>query len=90
LTAQTKGDRVKSIDYDKTDQVTGVAGSNSEGYTYDKNGNRTNTGYVTGVDNRLLSDGVYNYQYDDEGNRKQRMKISDGTVDNYTWDDRNW
>jgi len=30
-------------------------------YGYDANGNRTNAEYVTGADNRLLSDGTYWY-----------------------------
>jgi hypothetical protein len=51
----------RSIAYDKIDQVKTVRGSNSETYSYDANGNRTNTGYGTGVDNQLLTDGVYNY-----------------------------
>jgi RHS repeat-associated protein len=66
-----------------------VTGSNSEGYTYDKNGNRTNGGYVTGSGNRLMSDGTYSYEYDPEGNRTKRTKIADNTVDDYTWDYRN-
>jgi RHS repeat-associated protein len=66
-----------------------VTGSNNEAYTYDLNGNRINPGYVTGADNRLLSDGVYNYQYDPEGNRTKRTRLADNTVDDYTWDYRN-
>ena len=45
----------------------------SENYTYDQNGNRTNGGYATGADNRLLSDGTYDYQYDADGNRTARL-----------------
>jgi hypothetical protein len=66
-----------------------MTGSNSEAYTYDQNGNRTNSGYVTAAGNRLMSDGTYNYDYDSEGNRTIRTKIADGTVDEYTWDYRN-
>ena len=66
-----------------------VTGSNSEAYTYDLNGNRINAGYTTGADNRLRSDGTYNYQYDPEGNRTKRTEMATGIVDNYTWDDRN-
>jgi RHS repeat-associated protein len=61
----------------------------NEAYTYDQNGNRTNSGYVTDAGNRLRSDGTYNYEYDFEGNRTTRTKIADGTVDTYSWDDRN-
>ncbi|MGB3205943.1 MAG: RHS repeat-associated core domain-containing protein [Crinalium sp.] len=37
----------------------------------------------------MLSDGVYNYEYDAEGNRTKRTKIADNTVDEYGWDYRN-
>jgi YD repeat-containing protein len=49
-----------------------------ENYTYDANGNRTNTGYQTGGNNQLASDGTYNYTYDDEGNLTQRSEIATG------------
>ena len=86
---ETVDGQSRSISYDNTDQVKTVTGSNSEAYTYDKNGNRLNAGYMTGSGNRLMSDGVYSYDYDAEGNRTQRTKIADNTVDNYTWDYRN-
>ncbi len=89
LEAQTKDGQARSIVYDNTDQVQTVTGSNSEGYTYDLNGNRTGGGYVTDTGNRLMSDGVYNYEYDPEGNRTKRTKISDGSFDEYVWDYRN-
>jgi RHS repeat-associated protein len=89
LTTENSNGTNRNFEYDKTDQVKSVTGSSSEGYTYDKNGNRTNAGYVTGVGNRLLSDGVYNYQYDDEGNRTKQTNILTQVVDDYTWDYRN-
>ena len=89
LQAQTKDGNARSIVYDNTDQVKTVTGSNSEGYTYDLNGNRTGGGYVTGSGNRLMSDGTYSYEYDPEGNRTKRTKIAGNTVELYTWDYRN-
>jgi RHS repeat-associated protein len=89
LKTETVDGQSRSISYDNTDQVKTVTGSNSEGYTYDQNGNRTGGGYVTDTGNRLMSDGVYNYEYDPEGNRTKRTKISDNTVDEYGWDYRN-
>jgi RHS repeat-associated protein len=89
LTATTKNGQTQTYDYDSTDQVQTVTGSNSEAYTYDRNGNRTNSGYITDAGNRLRSDGTYNYEYDSEGNRAMRTKIADGTVDTYRWDYRN-
>jgi RHS repeat-associated protein len=41
------------------------------------------------VNNQLLSDGVYNYTYDGEGNRTRRVEISTGKVTEYVWDYRN-
>ncbi|MFG6095937.1 hypothetical protein SPB21_11825 [Leptothoe sp. ISB3NOV94-8A] len=41
----------------------------NEAYTYDANGNRTNAGYQTGTNNQLTTDGVFNYEYDNEGDR---------------------
>ena len=89
LQAQTRDGVGRAIGYDDTDQVVGVSGGSNEAYAYDKNGNRTNAGYVTDPDNQLRSDGTYNYEYDPEGNRTRRTKISDNTVDEYRWDYRN-
>ncbi|TVS15330.1 MAG: hypothetical protein EA424_16400, partial [Planctomycetaceae bacterium] len=61
-----------------------------EAFAYDANGNRTMTGFVTGDNNLVLSDGVYDYQYDAEGNRTRRTHISSGEVTEYDWDNRSW
>jgi hypothetical protein len=56
------------------------------------------TGYSTGSDNRLLSDGTYTYTYDAEGNRTARfidedesgtLNSGDTDITEYTWDYRN-
>lgn len=47
------------------------------------------SGYDTGDDNRLLSNGTYDYTYDDEGNLLTKTRISDGQVTTNTWDYRN-
>ncbi len=77
--------------YDDTDQLTGADYDyqTDELYAYDKTGNRTNTGYSTGSNNQLLSDGTFNFTYDDEGNRTSRTKIATGEVTEYSWDHRN-
>ena len=59
------------------------------GTTYDANGNRTGSGYTVGSGNRMLSDGTYDYTYDNEGNTTRRTCIADGSVTDYTWDYRN-
>jgi RHS repeat-associated protein len=87
LIQEVKDGQAKDIKYDVTNQVTGVEGAKKESYSYDQNGNRlTNT---TDTGNRLVSDGVYNYVYDAEGNRIQRTLISSGEVTTYQWDYRN-
>jgi RHS repeat-associated protein len=85
--------------YDGTNQLTQVKdGSNNveEGYVYDQNGNRTSatlattTTWVTGADNRLLSDGIFNYAYDNNGNLLAQTRISNAPANDwetdYSWD----
>jgi RHS repeat-associated protein len=82
---------VSNFTYDDTDQLVDAEHSyqDQESFTYDDNGNRINTGYVTGENNQLLSDGKFNYQYDKEGNRVKRTEIATGEVTEYQWDHRN-
>jgi RHS repeat-associated protein len=88
---------VSSIDgtvdyaYDATNQLTGANHTNQtdEAYQYDANGNRTNSGYQTGTNNQLLSDGQFTYEYDNEGNRTKRTETATGRVTEYVWDYRN-
>jgi YD repeat-containing protein len=91
LTQFNRGTNSSTYCYDSRGQP--VSNDNStqpdEAYSYDANGNRTNAGYQTGTNNRLLSDGVYNYTYDNEGNRTRRTNIATGEVTEYTWDYRN-
>ena len=79
--------------YDDTNQLTASDYASDwqtdESYTYDDNGNRTNTGYTTGDHNRLTSDGTYNYTYDNEGNVLTKTNISTSESVEYTWDHRN-
>jgi RHS repeat-associated protein len=91
ITQKSGTDGTDDYSYDDTNQLTAVDHSAQvdEAYSYDANGNRTNAGYGTGTDNRLLTDGVYNYVYDDEGNRTKRTEIATGKVTEYNWDYRN-
>ncbi len=81
--------------YDNTDQLTATDHSfqTDEANAFDVNGNRTNTGYTTATNNRLTSDGTFNYTYDNEGNRLTRTRISGAAADDYlteyTWDHHN-
>jgi RHS repeat-associated protein len=90
ITGVTGTDGSSSFIYDNTDQLTGVDYSfqTDESYTYDDNGNRTNAGYVTGVNNRLLEDNKFHYEYDLVGNRTRRTDKLTGEVTNYSWDVR--
>ncbi|WP_165229541.1 peroxidase family protein [Aquisphaera insulae] len=92
-------DGLTTYTYDDRDQLTGAdraAGDirGDESYEYDANGNRVassvhGTGYVTGPGNRLLSDGTYDYVYDDEGNMVRRTEMATGDYREFTWDFRN-
>lgn len=91
ITQKSGTDGIEDYSYDETNQLTGVDNSSraDEAYSYDANGNRTSAGYGTGGNNQLLTDGVYNYEYDDEGNRTRRTEIATGKVTEYVWDYRN-
>jgi YD repeat-containing protein len=73
------------IDADHTAQA-------DEEFEYDENGNRTMTGYDTDPNNLLVSDGVFDFAYDAEGNRVSRTRISTDPADDktveYEWDYR--
>ena len=84
-------DGTSDITYDKESQVTASNHSyqTDESNTYDATGNRTNGSYTVASNNRMTSDGTYDYTYDDEGNRITRTKISDDSMTEYSWDHRN-
>ena len=89
LTQEVSNDGTLDFSYDVTGQLTGVTGWRTEDYTFDPLGNRTMSGYQTGTGNRLLSDGTFNYTYDNEGNMLTKTEIATGKVTEYTWDRRN-
>jgi RHS repeat-associated protein len=83
---------------DATNQATAVSRGNSdprgsETYRYDRNGNRTSShlaaSYTTGVGNKLMSDGTYEYTYDGEGNLILRTETQSGTYRVFDYDHRN-
>ncbi len=83
-------DSTNTFAYDTRDQLLNATHSDidndDEIYSYDDNGNRTLTDYDTGVNNELLSDGVYNYDYDNEGNLISQTTIATGEVRLFEWD----
>src|SRR5438094_5307207 len=66
-----------------------LAAYGSATQTYDATGNRTGTGYVTAADNRLLSDGTWNYTYDAAGNTAKKVNIATGETWTYGYDFNN-
>ncbi len=87
---------------DASDQLVGVTYTNwastpqppaNFSASYDPSGNRSDGGNSSGVGNRMQSDGTFTYQYDAEGNRTRRTRISNASADDYnteyTWDNRN-
>jgi RHS repeat-associated protein len=97
ITGSTSPDGSDTDTLDASNQIE-TASLTSESYSYDQNGNRTDSGYVTGADNLLLSDGTYTYAYDADGNRTEKFIDAnhDGVLDSgdtnitlYAWDDRN-
>ena len=88
--------------YDATDQLVGAAYTHWSATpqppanftaSYDASGNRSDGGNSSGVGNRMQSDGTFTYQYDAEGTRTRRTRISNASADDYnteyTWDNRN-
>ncbi len=97
ITRLTDVDGATDYAYDNRDQLTGAnhaATSNpDELYSYDANGNRVTSqrhgsSYVTGTENRLLSDGIFNYVYDAQGNMLRRTEIASGKSREFQWDFR--
>ncbi|WP_164103076.1 FG-GAP-like repeat-containing protein [Candidatus Laterigemmans baculatus] len=92
-------DGLTTYSYDATDQLIGAARGDGdirgdESYQYDANGNRVAShlhgeSYVTGLGNRLLSDGTFDYEYEGEGNLVRRTEISSGDYREFVWDHRN-
>jgi RHS repeat-associated protein len=91
--------------YDSRDQLTAANHADpsnpDETYAYDDAGNRLSS-HVHGKNyqlgdgsdgepdnNRLTSDGTFNYAYDDEGNLVQRISIADGSKRDFVYDLRN-
>ncbi|MDV3352054.1 peroxidase family protein [Leptothoe sp. LEGE 181152] len=89
LTQLVTPDGTSDYGYNNRDELTNTDHSyqTDEAYDYDATGNRTTS--TTGEHNRILEDGTYTYEYDNEGNRTRRIEIATGEVTDYTWDQRN-
>jgi len=99
ITAITDIDGRTDFGYDDRDQLTSADrdaadARGDEAYAFDANGNRVDShlhgdGYVTGPGNRLLSDGTFDYEYDNEGNMIRKTTIATGESREFEWDHRN-
>ena len=95
------GSRITSIDsladglaaysYDNTSQLVGAdfANQTDETHQWDENGNHAAANFQIGPNNKILSDGTFNYQYDDEGNLVRKTNIATGGSVEFVWDHRN-
>jgi len=83
LSSETDNGTTTNYGYDHDSQLTSAGGSN---YGFDPNGNRNMSGYVTGVANRLLSDGTWNYHYDAAGNITSKTNSQTGETWTYSYD----
>ena len=90
--------QISDYAYDVRDQLIaadyGDPTRTDESFTFDANGNRVQSNahgnsYRIGPANRLLTDGVFDYQYDDEGNLSKRTEIATGNTREFQWDHRN-
>jgi RHS repeat-associated protein len=72
--------------YDATNELTG---DGTRSYSFDLNGNRTNSGYTTGSANQLTSDGTWNFTFDSEGNLTKATRIADNLTWTYSYDHLN-
>ena len=97
MTSLSSPEGTSNFTLDATDQLLS-ASLTGEAYAYDKTGNRTGSGAVTGSGNRLTFDGTYRHAYDAEGNRTAKYIDKDGSgglsagdtdVSVYGWDQRN-
>ena len=88
----------RAYTYDQLKQLRAVDHSDTdvpdEVYAWDASGNRTvstqhGTSYKTDANNRIKTDGVYDYQYDNEGNRVLATEKATGNKIQYGWDYRN-
>ncbi len=91
LTTKSGTDGNSTVGYGKDNQISAVDHSTrpDEAYSFDALGIRA--GWLTDAldSRRVLNDGKYQYQYDDEGNLTGKKELVTGKLTNYTWDDRN-
>ncbi|WP_233902915.1 putative Ig domain-containing protein [Stieleria maiorica] len=95
---ETQYEQTIDYQYDLTGQLTfaDFDTQDDEHYEYDANGNRTHSivgteerTYTTDTANQLKSDGIYNYEYDGEGNQVKRIALASDETRILTYDHHN-
>ncbi|PSB53859.1 RHS repeat-associated core domain-containing protein [Chamaesiphon polymorphus] len=91
LSGKNGTDGISTVAYGNDNQISAVDNASRPDESYSFNALGIRAGWVTDtVDKRrVLSDGIYQYQYDDEGNLTRKEEISTGKVTTYVWDYRN-
>ncbi|NJR32299.1 MAG: RHS repeat-associated core domain-containing protein [Chamaesiphon sp. CSU_1_12] len=91
LSSKNGTDGTSSIDYGNDNQIRAVDNASRPDESYSFNALGIRAGWMTDPldKRRVLNDGVYQYQYDNEGNLTRKEEIATSKVTSYTWDDRN-
>jgi RHS repeat-associated protein len=90
LTTKGGTDGSSTVDYGKDNQISAVDNATRPDEAYNFNALGIRAGWVTDAldSRRVLNDGKYQYQYDDQGNLTQKQELVTGKLTNYTWDYR--
>ena len=91
LTAKSGTDGNSTVDYGNDNQISAVDNATRPDEAYSFNALGIQAGWLTDPldSRRVLNDGLYQYQYDNEGNLTQKQELVTGQLTNYTWDYRN-
>jgi RHS repeat-associated protein len=91
VTSVTDHGNTTTYTYDKLGEVLSATRTAGPGETFqwDANGNQAGPGVVIGPGNRLLTDGTFNYTYDNNGNLVAKTAIATDYVTTFTYDFRN-
>jgi RHS repeat-associated protein len=91
LTTKSGTDGNSTVGYGKDNQISTVDNATRPDEAYSFNALGIRAGWVTDPldKRRVLNDGKYQYQYDDEGNLTQKQELVTGKLTNYSWDYRN-
>ncbi|MGL6077106.1 MAG: RHS repeat-associated core domain-containing protein [Fimbriiglobus sp.] len=85
VTSRTVDTKTQSFSYDAVNQITN---NNGQSITYDKTGNRTSQGSQAPVGNRLVTDGLWSYTYNDNGQVTTKLLTGDVKHWEYVYDVR--